>query len=158
MKKIFQLLACALMIFTATSCSQGAAAIDKAYEQASKAEPVEKIATTLCNGDIKCSTLTTEEAAKLGAVLGYITFHGMYSSNFEAQVDMHQFGDLLQGYRNLETHMTGTDRALVEEYTRGLLINAPEGIPGPPPGPAPEGPAPECPADTCDAPANAPAE
>ena len=121
MKKILSFVACALL-FVMASCSQGAAAIDKAYEQACKAAPAEEIATTLCNGDIKCSTLTSEEAAKLGAVLGYLTYHGMYSADFEAQVDMHQFGDLLNGYRELEKNMTGTQRLEVEKLTKEILV------------------------------------
>lgn len=122
MKKIFQFLALSLIMIAAVSCSQGAAAIDKAYDQACKAASPEEVATTLCNGDIKCSTLTTDEAAKLGACLGYITYTGLYSANFEAQVDMHQFGDLLDGYRELERTQSGTERRLVEEYTRQILI------------------------------------
>ena len=123
MKKLLQLLSLTLLVFIATSCSQGAAAIDKAYQQACEAAPAEKIATTLCNGDIKCETLTSEEAAKLGAVIGYLSYHGMYSSNFEAQVDMYQFGHLLEGYRNLEKNMTGTDRLKVEQLTKELMVN-----------------------------------
>lgn len=121
MKRIFQFLACAVLVLIAASCSQGAAAIDKAYEQACKAAPAEEVATTLCNGDIKTSTLTSEEAAKLGAVLEYITYNGLYSSNFEAQVDMHQFGDLLDGYRKLQQNMTGTERLRIEELTKEIL-------------------------------------
>lgn len=147
MKKLFQLLGCAVLAMAASSCSQGSAAIDKAYEEACQAAPAEKVATTLTNGHIKCSTLTSDEAAKLGAVLGYITYTGLYSSNFEAQVDMHEFGELLDGYRSLETRQTGEDRALVEQYTREILVNlpappAPEGQPCPgicPNSPAPEG-------------------
>ena len=123
MKKILSFIACAIL-FVMASCSQGAAAIDKAYEQACKAAPAEEIATTLCNGDIKCSTLTSEEASKLGAVLGYLTYHGMYSSNFEAQVDMHQFGDLLDSYRQIEKNMTGTEKNKIEEYTKNILVTA----------------------------------
>lgn len=123
MKKLFQLLTCAILVFAAASCSQGASAIDKAYEEACKAAPAEKIATTLCNGDIKCATLTSEEACKLGAVLGYLSYHGMYSADFEAQVDMHQFGDLLEGYRNLEKNMTGTDRLRIEQLTKDIMVN-----------------------------------
>ena len=123
MKKLFQLFALTMLVFVATSCSQGAAAIDKAYQQACEAAPAEKIATTLCNGDIKCETLTSEEAAKLGAVIGYLSYHGMYSSNFEAQVDMYQFGHLLDGYRNLEKNMTGTDRNRIEELTKAIMVN-----------------------------------
>ena len=106
----------------AVSCSQGAAAINKAFDQACRAESPETVATTLCNGDIKCSTLTADEAAKLGACLGYITYTGMYSADFEAQVDMHQFGDLLDGYRELQRTQTSQDRKLVEEYTRQILV------------------------------------
>ena len=121
MKKLLSFIAC-VILFVMASCSQGAAAIDKAYEQACKAAPAEEIATTLCNGDIKCSTLSSDEAAKLGAVLGYLTFHGMYSADFEAQVDMHQFGDLLQGYRELEKNMTGTQRLEIEKLTKEILV------------------------------------
>lgn len=123
MKRILQLFACSMILFLAASCSQGAAAIDKAYQQACEAQPAEKIATTLCNGDIKCSTLTSEETAKLGAVLDYLTYHGMYSADFEAQVDMHQFGDLLNGYRELERNMTGSDRLRIEELTKQIMVN-----------------------------------
>ena len=125
MKKVFQFLLCGLLICVAASCSQGAAAIDKAYEQACKAAPAEEVATTLCNGDIKCSTLTSDEAAKLGAVLGYITYTGLYTANFEAQVDMHQFGDLLEGYREIERTQSGTERAKVAELTKNILENGP---------------------------------
>lgn len=123
MKKLLQLFACALLVFMAASCSQGAAAIDKAYQQACEAAPAEKIATTLCNGDIKCETLTSEEASKLGAVLGYLSYHGMYSADFEAQVDMHQFGDLLKGYRILEKNMTGDERLRIEQLTKDIMVN-----------------------------------
>ena len=123
MKRLLQLFSLTLLLFVATSCSQGAAAIDKAYQQACEAAPAEKIATTLCNGDIKCATLTSEEAAKLGAVLGYLSYHGMYSADFEAQVDMHQFGDLLEGYRSLEKNMTGSDRLKIEELTKSIMVN-----------------------------------
>lgn len=150
MKKLIQLLACALFVAVASSCSQGAAAIDKAFEQACEAQPCEKVATTLCNGNIKCSTLTSEQAAKLGAVLGYITYTGMYSANFEDQVDIHQFGDLLNQYREIERTQTSQDRKLVEEYTRQILTTLPLPAPGqtpPPPAPAagelPPPPAPE---------------
>ena len=124
MKKLFQLFALTMLVFVATSCSQGAAAIDKAYQQACEAAPAEKIATTLCNGDIKCETLTSEEAAKLGAVIGYLSYHGMYSSNFEAQVDMYQFGHLLDGYRNLEKNMTGTEKLEIEKLTKEILVTS----------------------------------
>lgn len=121
MKKLINLLASLLLVIVATSCDHGASAINKAYEQACQAAPVEKVATTLCNGDIQCATLTSDEAAKLGAVLGYITYNGMYSSNFEDQVDMHQFGKLLDGYRSIEKNMTGSDKLKVEELTKNIL-------------------------------------
>lgn len=121
MKKLISILALVSLLFVA-SCSQGASAINKAYEEACKAAPAEKIATTLCNGHIECSTLTSEEAAKLGAVLGYLSYHGMYSADFEAQVDMHQFGDLLQGYREIEKNMTGTDKLRIEELTKNIMV------------------------------------
>ena len=123
MIKLFQLFTFAFIAIMAFSCSQGAAAIDKAYEQACKAAPAEEIATTLCNGDIKCATLTSDEAAKLGAVLGYLTYHGMYSADFEAQVDMYQFGKLLEGYRELEKNMTGSEKLQIEELTKSILVN-----------------------------------
>lgn len=123
MKKLLQLLACAVLVMVAASCSQGAKAIDKAYEQACQAAPPEKVATTLCNGDIKVSTLTSEEYAKLGAVIGYLTYTGMYSSNFEAQVDMHQFGDLIRAYR--DHNETPDERRQIEELTRNILLQAP---------------------------------
>lgn len=120
MKRLFQLFACALVMFVAAACSHGATAIDKAYDEACQAAPVEKIATTLCNGEIDCKTLTSDEAAKLGAVLGYISQHGMYSANFEAQVDMYQFGHLLDNYRELENNMTSDERLKMEELTKNI--------------------------------------
>ena len=128
MKKLIQLIACGLLLVVAAACSQGAEAIDKAYEQACKAASAEEVATTLCNGHIKCSTLTSEEGAKLGAVLGYITYTGMYSSNFEAQVDMHQFGDLLDQYRQYEHNQSDQERQKVAELTKNILctIQAPQ--------------------------------
>lgn len=124
MKKILQIFACALLVLVAASCNNGVAAIDKAYEQACQAAPAEKVATTLCDGHIQCSTLTSDEAAKLGAVLGYITYTGLYSANFEDQVDMHQFGDLLDSYRQIEKNMTGTEKNKIEEYTKNILVTA----------------------------------
>ena len=126
MKKLINLIAGVFLVLVATACSQGAAAIDKAYDQACKAASAEEVATTLCNGDIKCTTLTSEEAAKLGAVIGYITYNGMYSANFEAQVDMHQFGDLLDNYRELERTMSGTERLKVEELTKNIFVAQPQ--------------------------------
>ena len=123
MKRLFQLLACGILMIFAVACSQGAAAIDKAYEQACEAAPAEKIATTLCNGDIKCATLTSDEAAKLGAVLQYLQYHGMYSANFEAQVDMYQFGNLLKDYKNIEVNQTSDEKLKVEELTKNILVN-----------------------------------
>lgn len=158
MKKIFQLLACGFLALAAASCSQGATAINKAFEEAGKAEPSEKIATTLCNGEIKCSTLTSDELAKLGAVLDYLQNHGMYSANFEAQVDMYQFGNLLQDYRNVEKNV---DMVTLRNYVRELQINLPEPPPAPegngacPPPPAQCQEAGECPPPT---PGEAPGE
>lgn len=127
MKKLLLVLASALFIVLISSCSQGAKAIDKAYEQACEASSAEKVATTLCNGDIKVATLTSEEYAKLGAVIGYITYTGMYSSNFEAQVDMHQFGDLLRQFR---AHtQTPSERAQIDELTKKILTVVPTPIP-----------------------------
>ena len=114
---------CSIAMFVAVSCSQGAAAIDKAYEQACQAASPEKVATTLCNGDIKCATLTSDEVAKLGAVLNYITYTGLYKANFEAQVDMYQFGKLLDSYRDIEQHQTSAEKLQIEEYTKNILIN-----------------------------------
>lgn len=145
MKKIIQLLTCCLLVLAATSCSQGAAAIDKAYDQACKAEPAEKVATTLCNGDIKCLTLTSDEITKLGAVLNYITFNGLYTANFEDQVDMYQFGNLLDSYREAEKNFTGTERLKIEELTKNILVTSPEACPPPAPGAIP----PPAPSDTC---------
>ena len=122
MKKIFQLLFCSLLVIVAASCSQGAAAVDKAFQQACQAEPSEKIATTLCNGDIKCETLTSDEAAKLGAVLDYLANHGMYSANFEAQVDPYQFGHLLDSYRSIEKNV---DRRQLNEYVKEIQMGLP---------------------------------
>ncbi|MCH5230396.1 MAG: hypothetical protein J1F43_01205 [Muribaculaceae bacterium] len=121
MKKFFQFLALSLMMVVAVACSQGSAAINKAFDEACQAQSAEKVATTLCNGHIKCSTLTPDEAAKLGAVLGYITFTGMYSANFNAQVDMHEFGKLLDEYKALQLRQDGTDKQLIEEYTKQIF-------------------------------------
>lgn len=127
MKKIIQLFALSLLVFVAASCSQGAAAIDKAYEQACGAAAPEKVATTLCNGDIKVNTLTSEEFSKLGAVIEYLTYTGMYSANFEAQVDMYQFGNLLRDYR---AHTPTADEKLqIEKFTKDLLTNLPSQLP-----------------------------
>lgn len=128
MKKLFQLLACGLLVILAWSCDQGASAINKAYDQALKAASAEEVATTLCNGDIKCATLTSDEAAKLGACIGYITYTGMYSANFEAQVDMYQWGKLLDGYRELEKNQTGQERKKIEELTKAILTSG--AVPG----------------------------
>lgn len=125
MKKLFQLLACAILAFVAASCSQGADAIDKAYQQACEAQPTEKIATTLTNGNIDCKSLTIDENAKLGAVLDYIANHGMYSANFEAQVDMYQFGKLLDDYRAVQHSKTGSDRILMDEYVKNIQLGTP---------------------------------
>lgn len=122
MKKIFQTLACGLLLLGAAACSQGAAAVDKAYQQACEAAPAEKIATTLCNGEINCYTLTSDEAAKLGAVIEYLQNHGMYSANFEAQVDMYQFGKLLEHYREIENKQTSDQRIQKEEYLKDLNL------------------------------------
>lgn len=127
MKKIFKFLAFSLIVFIAVSCSQGAAAIDKAYEQACGAAPSEKVAMTLCNGDIKVSTLTSEEYAKLGAVIGYLTYTGMYSANFEAQVDMYEFGKLLREYK--EHVQTPDEKLKIEELTKELITNLPASLP-----------------------------
>lgn len=121
MKKLLSIMAGFVLMIIASSCSQGASAINKAYDQACEAEPSEKVATTLCNGNINCYTLTSDEAAKLGAVLGYITYTGMYSANFEAQVDMHQFGDLLDHYREIEKDFTGTQKQQMEEYVKNIF-------------------------------------
>ena len=123
MKRLLQFMSGGLLMILAASCSHGAKAINEAYEEACKAFPSEKIATTLCNGEIKCNTLTSDEAAKLGAVLDYLTNHGLYSADFEAQVDMYQFGHLLDGYRELEKNMTGTERNKMEELTKAIMVN-----------------------------------
>lgn len=143
MKKLFQLMAAALLVIVVASCSQGAKAVNEAYEEACKAEPSEKIATTLCNGEIKCETLSVDELAKLGAVLDYLANHGMYSANFEAQVDMYQFGRLLDSYRSVEKNV---ERVQLNNYVREINIAQPL-PPAPPAGPAPEGLAPEAPAE-----------
>lgn len=114
-----------MIAIMAYSCSQGAAAINKAYEEALKTAPAEKVATTLCNGDIKCSTLTSDEAAKLGACIGYITYTGLYSANFEAQVDMYQWGKLIDQYRELENNMTSDERNKISELTKEILTAGP---------------------------------
>lgn len=128
MKRILQLLTLSLFVFVAVSCSHGAKAIDKAFDQACEANSPEKVAMTLCNGDIKCSTLTSDEIAKLGAVLGYITYTGLYTANFQDQVDMYEFGKLLDGYREVERSMTGEDRNQMEKYLKDILVNQP-GLP-----------------------------
>ena len=125
MKKVFQFLAIGILLIMAASCSQGANAIDKAYQEACQAEPSEKIATTLCNGNISCATLTNDENAKLGAVLDYLANHGMYSANFEAQVDMYQFGKLLDSYRSVQQNKTGSDRILMDNYIKNIQIANP---------------------------------
>ena len=125
MKKIFQLLSVCMLMLVAVSCGQGATAVNNAYDEALKASSPEKVATTLCNGHINVTSLSEDEYAKLGACLGYITFTGMYSSNFEAQVDMHQFGDLLDAYRDREKTQTDEGRKLTEEYTRNILVANP---------------------------------
>ena len=126
MKKILQLIACALFVFVGASCSQGSAAIDKAYQEACQAAPAEKIATTLCNGDINCKTLTSDENAKLGAVIDYRSNHGMYSANFEAQVDMYQFGKLLDDYRAVQANKDGSDRILLDNYIKNIQVASPD--------------------------------
>lgn len=126
MKKLIQLLSLGVLLLVA-SCSQGAAAIDKAYEQACEAKSAETVATTLCNGDIKVPTLTSEEFAKLGAVIGYLTYTGMYSSNFEAQVDMYQFGNLLKAYR--AHNQTPDEKIQIEQLTKEILLKAPVSLP-----------------------------
>ena len=123
MKKIFQTLACGLMLVATAACSQGADAIDKAYQQAQEAEPSEKIATTLCNGNINCFTLTSEESAKLGAVIDYLENHGMYTADFEAQVDMYQFGKLLDSYRQIEMKQTSAEKVQIEKLTKEIYVN-----------------------------------
>ena len=122
MKKVVYFFTCVIISLMAVSCSQGAAAIDKAYEQACDATSAITVATTLCNGDINCSTLTPDEACKLGAVLGYITYHGLYTRDFEAQVDMYQFKKLVEGYREIEKNQTGTERLKVEELTKQIMV------------------------------------
>ena len=124
MKKLFYLLACSIMIMAA-ACSQGASAVNKAYEQAQKGENPEKVATTLCNGQIDCSALSTDEVNKLGACIGYVTATGLFSSNFQDQVDMHQFGDLLEGYRKVEMNQTDAQKEQIMEMTKQLLNPAP---------------------------------
>ena len=130
MKKIFKFLACGLIAVVAMSCSHGAKAINEAFNEACGGEPSEKIAGTLCDGEIKCETLTTDEAAKLGAVIEYLMNHGMYSADFEAQVDPYQLRKLLDGYRSIEKNV---DRNLVYQYVREINMN----LPAPPPAPAP---------------------
>lgn len=146
MKKLIQLLVCGLLVVAGASCSRGVAAIDKAYEQACEARSAETVAETLCNGDIQVATLTSEQIAKLGAVLEYLTYTGMYSANFEAQVDMHQLGALLRRYR--AHNLTPDEKIQIDSLTRAILLNlpnvaAPGAVPPPPapgelPPPAPE--------------------
>ena len=148
MKRFLQLMSCGLMLIVAVACSHGAKAINEAYNEACKGMPAERIAGTLCDGEIKCETLTTDEAAKLGAVIDYLMNHGMYSANFEAQVDPYQWGKLLQHYRSIEKNV---DRNLLEQYVREINMN----LPAPPPGaPAPG----ECPPPPPAAPEGTPGE
>lgn len=126
MKRIYQFLLLSVVMLLAASCSQGAAVIDKAFKQACEGDSSEKVAMTLCNGDIKCSTLTTDEASKLGAVLGYITYTGLYTANFQAQVDMYEFGKLMEDYKALELRQDGTDKNLIEEYTKQIFETRPD--------------------------------
>ena len=125
MKKLFHILLLSVVVLMAASCSHGAKAINKAFEQACEAKSAEEVAMTLCNGDIQCATLSTDEKAKLGAVLGYITYTGMYSANFHAQVDMYEFGKLMDSYKQLELNQDGTDRKLIEEYTQQIFATQP---------------------------------
>lgn len=146
MKKLLQLLFCGILVCIAASCSHGAKAINEAYDEACQALPAERIAATLANGEINCKTLTSEELAKLGAVLDYLANHGMYSANFEAQVDMYQFGHLLDHYREVEGNV---DKLQLNNFIREIQIAQP--LPPAPPAPAgqtpdscpPESPAPE---------------
>lgn len=125
MKKIFQFLFVTLVMVVATSCNHGAAAIDKAFEQACGGESSEKVAMTLCNGDIQCSTLNADESAKLGAVLGYITYTGLYSADFQDQVDMSRFGKLLDDYKELSLRQDGADKKLLEDYIKQIFSTEP---------------------------------
>ncbi|MCH5225346.1 MAG: hypothetical protein J1D77_05070 [Muribaculaceae bacterium] len=125
MKKLIRLLFMSLIVIVAASCSHGAKAIDKAYEQACEGQSSEKVAMTLCNGDIQCATLTSDEAAKLGAVLGYVTFTGLYTADFQAQVDMYEFGKLMKDYKQLELRQDGTDKQLIEKYTQQIFATQP---------------------------------
>ena len=123
MKKIIQFVTLSLLVFVVASCSQSSAAIDKAYQEACKASSAEEVATTLCNGDIKVNNLSSEEFTKLGAVLGYITYTGLYSSNFEAQVDMYQFGNLLDEYRTKEQTLSDSEKTQILDLTKQILVS-----------------------------------
>ena len=137
MKRLLQFMSGGLLMILAASCSHGAKAINEAYDEACKAFPSEKIASTLCNGEIDCKTLTADEAAKLGAVIDYLQNHGMYSANFEAQVDPYQLGKLLEGYRNISKNV---DPVLLQQYVKEINMNLPPQAPGEvPPPPAPGG-------------------
>lgn len=125
MKKILHFLALTLLVVVAASCSHGAKAINKAFEQACEAKSPIEVAMTLCNGDIKCATLTTDEKAKLGAVLGYITYTGMYSADFQAQVDMYEFGRLMKEYEALDLRKDGSDQKLIDKYTQQIFTTRP---------------------------------
>lgn len=124
MKKFLHLIICGLVLLSVASCGKGVNAIDKAYDQACEAESPEKVATTLCSGDIEVPTLTSEQYAKLGAVIGYITYTGMYTANFRAQVDTYRFGKLLRDYR---AHVqTPEERLQIDELTKNILTVIPE--------------------------------
>lgn len=125
MKRLLQFVACGLLLLVAAACSHGAKAVNKAFDQACEAQSAEKVAMTLCNGDIDVATLSSDEAAKLSAVLGYIEYTGMYTANFQAQVDMYEFGKLMEQYRALKLRQDGTDQKLIEDYTRQIFVNQP---------------------------------
>ena len=121
MKKFVKLLTFVALIFVGFACSKGAEAIEKAYTQAMRDASAIEVATTLCNGDIDCATLTTDESAKLGACLGYITYTGLYTNDFRAQVDMDRFNELLNAYSSIEQNMTESERAQITELTKSIL-------------------------------------
>lgn len=123
MKRFFQLITCSLLVILAVACAQGNAAINKAYDEALKAKSAIEVATTLCNGQIDCQKISGEEAAKLGALLDYIAINGLKDANFRAQVDMYQFGNLVDGFRERQSSLTPEDLEQMKQFTQE--INSP---------------------------------
>ncbi|MCH5238484.1 MAG: hypothetical protein J1E95_11930, partial [Muribaculaceae bacterium] len=55
--------------------------------------------------------------------------HGMYSANFEAQVDMYQFGKLLDSYRAVQQSKDGSDKILLDNYIKNIQLGQPDCAP-----------------------------